>query len=453
MSDDLGLLGGHPDDDGLGPRRDRPDAWGGTRATPRQVGDGWDETPGGGPGGGPGDEVPPGRRRSEARRARERRSALRRRRRVGTALALVVLLALAGGVYLGGRALLGSFGSDDTDFAGPAGPQVVVRVASGDTTAAIGATLVAEGVVGSTGAFATAAAGSTGLTSVQPGYYVLPTAIPSAQAVSTLLDPAARVGQLVVPEGRGLDDITGSTGIVTPGILSLLSQASCVTLDGQQRCVPVEELRTAAATADPTALGVPEFAVAGVTAASDTSKRLEGLIRPGAYDLEPGTAAEPLLRAVLTSSATTFQALNLTAATSVAGLDAYQVLAVASLVEREALPDDFTKVSRVIYNRLAVGQKLEFDSTVNYPLDVQAVATTPEARAEVTPWNTYASPGLPQTPISSPSDAALRAAEEPAEGAWLYFVTIDTDGTTVFSNTFEEHEAAILVAQANGVFG
>ena len=68
----------------------------------------------------------------------------------------------------------------------------------------------------------------------------------------------------------------------------------------------------------------------------------------------------------------------------------YNVLVVASLVQREAKPQDFAKVARVIYNRLAEHRKLEFDSTVNYPLDRREVATTDADRGKSTPWNTYA---------------------------------------------------------------
>ncbi len=126
---------------------------------------------------------------------------------------------------------------------------------------------------------------------------------------------------------------------------------------------------------------------------------------------------------------------------------------VASLVQREAKPQDFAKVARVIYNRLAEHRKLEFDSTVNYSLDRQEVATTDADRERVTPWNTYASEGgLPATPICSPGQPALAAAENPAPGGdWLYFVTIDMQGTTLFTRDYEQHLANIELAKHNGV--
>ena len=114
----------------------------------------------------------------------------------------------------------------------------------------------------------------------------------------------------------------------------------------------------------------------------------------------------------------------------------YQILTVGSLVQRESKPDDFAKVARVIYNRLAENRTLEFDSTVNYPLDRIEVATTDADRGQHTPWNTYVRPGLPATPICSPGQPALAAAEQPAPGDWLYFVTIDMQGTTLFTRDY-----------------
>jgi UPF0755 protein len=94
---------------------------------------------------------------------------------------------------------------------------------------------------------------------------------------------------------------------------------------------------------------------------------------------------------------------------------------------------------------------LEFDSTVNYPLDRQEVATTDADRARNTPWNTYLNEGLPATPICSPGDPALNAAEHPASGDWLYFVTVDMQGTTLFTRDYQEHLANIEQAKHNGV--
>jgi UPF0755 protein len=79
------------------------------------------------------------------------------------------------------------------------------------------------------------------------------------------------------------------------------------------------------------------------------------------------------------------------------------------------------------------------------------VATTDADRGLSTPWNTYVRPGLPATPICSPGQPALSAAEQPAAGDWLYFVTIDMQGTTLFTRDYEQHLANIELAKHNGV--
>ena len=78
---------------------------------------------------------------------------------------------------------------------------------------------------------------------------------------------------------------------------------------------------------------------------------------------------------------------------------------------------------------------------MNYPLDRRELATTDSDRHTETPWNTYAKSGLPATPICSPGGDALAAAEHPEPGDWLYFVTIDANGTTLFTSDYQEHLA------------
>jgi len=128
------------------------------------------------------------------------------------------------------------------------------------------------------------------------------------------------------------------------------------------------------------------------------------------------------------------------------------IIKVASIAQAEGRSaSNMAKIARVIYNRLQAHQKLEFDSTINYPLDRQEVATTDADRGRNTPWNTYVNEGLPKTPICSPGEQALAAAERPEPGDWLYFVTVDMQGTTLFTRDYQEHLANIELAKRNGV--
>jgi UPF0755 protein len=215
--------------------------------------------------------------------------------------------------------------------------------------------------------------------------------------------------------------------------------------------VAAEDLRKVAEQADPAALNIPDWAMKPVAALGQNHRRLEGLIAPGAWNVDPSGSAQQILATLVAQSADHYVKGGLLDTAKAMNMSPYEILVVGSLVQREAKPADFAKVARVIYNRLAAPQRLEFDSTVNYPLDRQEVATTDADRAKVTPWNTYASDGLPATPICSPGDEALAAAERPDPGDWLYFVTVDMDGTTLFTKDYQQHLANIELARRNGV--
>lgn len=180
-------------------------------------------------------------------------------------------------------------------------------------------------------------------------------------------------------------------------------------------------------------------------------KRLEGLILPGRYVVNPSADARGILSDLITRSATSLEDSGIVPRAEAINLTPYELLNAASLIEREAPAGDFDKVARVILNRLEEPMRLQFDSTVNYGLSEVEVATTDADREAVTPWNTYAMDGLPETPIAAVSMEALQAMENPAEGNWLYFVTVDIDGTTVFNDTFEQHQEDTMRALNSGV--
>ena len=316
----------------------------------------------------------------------------------------------------------------------------------------VGETLQSQHVVKTVRAFVNAAHGNAAINAIQPGYYQMRTEISSADAVARLADPKNRVGRLVIPEGRQLDDTTDmKTNKVTPGIFSLISRATCVDLDGHHRCVAVGALRAAAADSSPAALAVPPWAMEPVTELGKDHRRIEGLIAPGTFNVDPAASPANVLASLISAGAVEYMKSGLVDTAASLQLSPYDILVVASLVQQESNTQDFPKVAEVIYNRLHEHRTLEFDSTVNYPLDRREVATSDPDRAERTPWNTYVSPGLPATAICSPGADALRAAEHPAPGDWLYFVTIDTQGTTLFTRDYQQHLANIELAKRNGV--
>jgi UPF0755 protein len=224
-----------------------------------------------------------------------------------------------------------------------------------------------------------------------------------------------------------------------------------VDLDGSRRCVRVEDLRAAASNSSPVSLAVPPWAIEPVNELGKDHRRIEGLIAPGTFNVDPSASAESILTSLISAGAGEYAKSGLVDSAQAMGLSPYDILVVASLVQQEANSQDFAKVAQVIYNRLHARHTLEFDSTVNYPLDRREVATSDADRAERTPWNTYVSQGLPATAICSPGVDALHAAEHPEPGDWLYFVTIDAQGTTLFTKDYQQHLANIELAKRNGV--
>ncbi|MCW2564561.1 MAG: putative periplasmic solute-binding protein [Mycobacterium sp.] len=407
------------------------DNWGRGRAEPVAVG-------------------PPRRRMSRSDRIREARG--QRKRRMGRGFVLAILIVVViGAVFLGSKVWHAMSGGD-TDFSGDGVNDVVIQIHEGDSTTAIGKTLQERDVVATVAAFVGAAEGNAAISSIQPGFYKVRTEIPASNAVSRLADPQNRVGKLVIPEGRQLDDIQDvKTNAVTDGIFSLISQATCVNLDGDRHCLSVDDLKKSAGSAEPSALSVPDWAMNAVAALGNDHRRLEGLIAPGTWNIDPSAAPKDILATLIGASARQYAQGGLLDTAKAMNMSPYQILTVGSLVQRESKPDDFAKVARVIYNRLAENRTLEFDSTVNYPLDRIEVATTDADRGQHTLWNTYVRPGLPATPICSPGQPALAAAEQPAPGDWLYFVTIDLQGTTLFTRDYNQHLANIELAKHNGV--
>ena len=340
-----------------------------------------------------------------------------------------------------------------TDFTGEGKKDIIVQVHSGDSGSVIAQTLKDSGVIANVDTFLSAAKGNAQFAAIQPGFYKLRTEISSAAAVADLTEPQNRVGKLVIPEGRQLDDIEAvGSGKVTDGIFTLIADASCVELNGERTCLSAEDLKAAAGAGPLSALNVPEWASVGAGAMGNSHRRLEGLIAPGTWNIDPSAPPQQVLATLVAESNDRYLKGGLLDTAQALNLSPYEVLIVASLVQKEAQPGDFAKVARVIYNRLnSEYDRLEFDSTVNYPLARQEVATTDADRHTETPWNTYAKAGLPATPICSPSDEALAAAERPEPGDWLYFVTIDMDGTTLFTSDYQEHLANIEKAQGSGI--
>lgn len=372
---------------------------------------------------------------------------VRRRQTVWAINVTSILLSIIVVASLGFIWARGGIGGDYSGTGN--GTTKLIHVADGSSLSDLSDELVEKDVVKTTTAFLQAANENSRSGELQPGYYRLQERMSADSAVAALLDVRNQAGTLDIPTGTRLTDtrIVASSD-VRKGIFTLISESTCITKD---ECVGTDELMKAAGDTDLTTLGVPSWAINEVTARGNDPRRLEGLIVPGVHHINPEADPVTIISELVKTSVKRYEETGLIESAATVELTPYQLITAASLIQMESPEGDFDKVARVILNRLHEPMRLQFDSTVNYDLEEQEIATTDEDRAKVTPWNTYAKDGLPDTPISAPSIEAIKAIEHPADGDWLYFVTVDKDGRTVFTTSFEEHEAAIEESRQNGV--
>jgi UPF0755 protein len=183
------------------------------------------------------------------------------------------------------------------------------------------------------------------------------------------------------------------------------------------------------------------------------STNLEGFLFPDTYRIEEGDEADE--QALLQQMVERFDAVATEAgyreSESAVGLTPYQLVIVASIIEREAkVAEDRPKVARVIYNRLAQGIPLGIDATLLYAIGHKETLTESDLATD-TPYNTRLYPGLPPTPIAMPSQESIEAAINPEPGPWLYYVLIEDD-RHFFTDDFDEFNRVAQESRDAGIF-
>jgi uncharacterized YceG family protein len=170
-------------------------------------------------------------------------------------------------------------------------------------------------------------------------------------------------------------------------------------------------------------------------------KNLEGFLFPATYDFLAATAARRLVADQVQAFCTNWRSVNLAYAKS-KNLTAYDVLIIASMVEKETLaPAERPLVAAVIYNRLKAGMPLGIDATIRYATNNWSRPLRASELAIDSPYNTRKRTGLPPTPIGNPGLAAIRAAAQPANVGYIYYVVKPgTCGKHAFSSTDTQFE-------------
>ena len=276
--------------------------------------------------------------------------------------------------------------------------KIQIIIESGDTGFDIAKKLTESGVIKASKVFYKIALNDSRAKSIAPGVHEIDTRISSISALEQLLDAKRIIG------------IFGFTeGLRKVEILELLSKSDSV-------------------------IGKPSGTV--FPSKSYGTKELEGFLFPAQYSFEPGTTADQAIFKMIERF--NFAAKKSKLDQGITGYSPYQLLIIASMVQSEGDPEDFAKVSRVIFNRLEIGMPLQINATIDYALNLRGNIRLPYKRLEInSKFNTYKYRGLPPTPISNPGEEAMAATVNPVAGNWLYYVTVKP-GDTRFTRSYEE---------------
>lgn len=345
-----------------------------------------------------------------------------KRRGRGCLIALIILLVIGGGIAAAGTWVWSQHGDRISEVMGWGEPkdyepgiatgEAFVTIKKGDTGSPVSTALFEAKVTKTDRVFYDYLIENEPDVTFYPGVYKLQQKMTAEAALKALENADNRMANTVrIAEGSTVES---SLPRIAEGV-----------------GIPMEELE--AAVKDPAAYGV-------------TAQSLEGWLFPAIYTFDPGSTGKDVIAAMVDRTRKSLRDAD------VPDAEAQRVLTIASIIEREARTADFPKVSRVIQNRIADGMMLQMDSTAQYgygELHAGKASTSEEAQHNDNPWNTYVITGLPATPIANSGDAAIKAAMHPADGPWLYFVTIDfSTGETQFSETYEEHQQGIKKMRA-----
>jgi peptidoglycan lytic transglycosylase G len=326
-----------------------------------------------------------------------------RRRRRGRILAVFALLLLA--AFLFGLNLLFE------PFKGEGTETVTVRIPPNSSVADVGNVLADNDIVDSSFLFVVRArlAGAD----LKAGTYQLKKDSSYGDALDDLNDdPAApRTIKVVIPEGRSRQETAPI--VKDAGLDGSYLEAS----DTQKGFKPRK-------------YGAPR-----------NTKTLEGFLFPATYELSPGSASSKLVKQQLATFEENVAKVDMKRARK-RNLTTYDVLIIASMVEREAtLPKERPIIAAVIHNRLRQGMPLGIDATIRYAVRNW---TEPLKQSELnidSPYNTRKHTGLPPTPIGSPGLDSIRAAANPANVKYLFYVVKPGgNGAHNFSSTDEEFQ-------------
>lgn len=291
---------------------------------------------------------------------------------------------------------------------------LVIQVRPGETLRQVANRLAADGIVRGPRLLTALGVlrGDSG--NIQAGEYVVQGQVSPGELLDYFVSGRARYVSFTVPEGLSIAEIAAR--LETQG----LGRAEAF----------LQRVRD------------PAFIAAQGLPFEEPPPTLEGFLFPETYFFHSGVSESRLIEAMVGEFKRQAAGL-LTEQAAQVGLSPYEVLILASIVEKEtAVPEERRLVAAVFHNRLRARMRLASDPTVIYGLgDFDGNLKRVHLLTE-TPYNTYKISGLPPTPIANPGLASIQATVDPADVDYLFFVSRG-DGTHVFTKDYKSHRRAV----------
>jgi UPF0755 protein len=317
-------------------------------------------------------------------------------------LGLLLVVAVLGAIYVVYAAVTGG----ESEPTGPARIEVV----KGDTLSSVAEKLEQAGVIPSAFMFKMEARVGGYGTEIKTGEYTFARGAESEVILQKLTaGDAAPTLEVTIPEGLSLEEtaqeVAGQSG------------------------VSAAEFEAAAKRTDYGYGFLEDPAI----------KTTEGFLFPKQYEFEKGTKASQMVTRMLEQYLMETQTLDISSARERLNLSEYELVIVASLIEKEAAgPEERPLVASVIYNRIRKDMPLQIDASIHYALDKQGEELSLDDLKVNTPYNTYENTGLPPGPICSPSRQSLEAAINPADTDYLYYVLKANGEEHFFTSNYDE---------------
>lgn len=304
--------------------------------------------------------------------------------------------------------------SDSGAGTGERGEPVTFVVPQGASSGELAGELADADVVSSAWAFRLAARFDDRTSRIQAGEHELRTGMSSDEVLEALASaPEIDTFRVTIPEGLTVEQIVprlaDASGHDTDELVGAFDEVTV------PDWVPVDEL-------------------------PDGAQPFEGLLFPDTYQFRDDAAPVDVVQRLVDETAEVVGGIE-----PPEGYTDYELLTVASIVEREArLPEERPTVASVIYNRLDEPMRLQVDATVQYAQGEHSERLLFSDLEVDSDWNTYERDGLPPTPISAPGRSAIEAAADPDDTDYLYYVVNDLEtGSHAFAETQAGHEANV----------